>query len=149
MTDDELLALGTLCHCMDVSRIHLHRGGGWLGSRLLRGAILRLSGGRGVALGNHVFLPDGSANSIPVIAHELTHCAQYQRWGPIRYYARGIAERARELRWRLGLGPNPYAYEIDPAKPFDRYRMEQQGQIVEDCYRGSAEAASISPYRPS
>ena len=75
--------------------------------------------------------------SLPVIAHELTHCAQYQSWGPLRYYARGAAERLRELRWRLGLGPSPYAYELEPEKPFDRYRMEQQGQIVEDCFRGS------------
>jgi hypothetical protein len=99
-------------------------------------------------LGNHVFLPDGVAQSIPVIAHELTHCAQYQAWGPLRYYARGIAERAREMRWRLGLGPNPYAYELAPGKPFDQYGMEQQGQIVEDCYRGSVAAAAVSPYRP-
>ena len=41
------------------------------------------------------------------------------------------------------------ADELDPQKPFERYGMEQQGQIVEDCYRGSAEAAAISPYRPS
>lgn len=102
-----------------------------------------------MALGNHVFLPDRSAASIPVIAHELTHCAQYQSWGPLRYFARGTAERLRELRWRLGLGPSPYAYEPDPAKPFEGYRMEQQGQIVEDCFRGSTHAAAISPYRPA
>jgi hypothetical protein len=148
LTDDERRALGTLCECVDLSRISLHRGEGGLGARLLRRAVLRISGGRGVALGNHVFLPDHSAHSIPTLAHELTHCGQYQRWGPVRYYVRGIAERAREVRWRLGLGPNPYAYEADPAKPFDRYRMEQQGQIVEDCYRGSPRAAAISPYRP-
>ncbi len=118
-------------------------------ARGLRRAVLALSRGRGVALGNHVFLPDGAAASIPVLAHELTHCAQYQAWGPMRYYARGAAERLRELRWRLGLGANPYAYESDPAKPFDRYRMEQQGQIVEDCFRGRESAAAISPYRPN
>ena len=149
MTEDERRALGTLCDCVDMSRIRLHRGSGRPMRRLLRRLILAASGGRGVTLGNHVFLPEGVAQSIPVIAHELTHCAQYQTWGPLRYYARGIAERAREMRWRLGLGPNPYAYEIAPGKPFDQYGMEQQGQIVEDCYRGSAAAAAVSPYRPS
>jgi hypothetical protein len=117
--------------------------------RALRRVVLALSRGRGVTLGNHVFLPDHAARSLPIIAHELTHCAQYQAWGPLRYYARGAAERLRELRWRLGLGSSPYAYEPEPEKPFERYRMEQQGQIVEDCFRGSARAAGISPYRPS
>jgi Domain of unknown function (DUF4157) len=149
MTNEELRALGTLCHCLDISRVRLHRGEGGRLSRALRRVVLRLSRGRGIALGNHVFLPDQSARSIPVIAHELTHCAQYQAWGPLRYYARGLAERMREVSWRLGLGCSPYAYELDPQKPFERYGMEQQGQIVEDCYRGSAEAAAISPYRPS
>jgi hypothetical protein len=101
-----------------------------------------------VALGNHIFLPDRGA-SLPVLAHELTHCAQYQAWGPLRYYGRALAERAREIRWRLGLGPSPYEYGSEPPKPFERYRMEQQGQIVEDCFRGSARAAAISPYHPA
>jgi len=149
VTSDEVRALGSLCHCLDLSRVRLHRGGGGALARGLRRAVLALSGGRGVALGNHVFLPDRSAGLVPVIAHELTHCAQYQAWGPVRYYARGAAERLRELRWRLGRGPNPYAYEADPAKQFEHYRMEQQGQIVEDCFRGSARAAAISPYRPA
>jgi hypothetical protein len=149
VTRDEQRALGTLCHCVDLSRVRLHRGRGGLMHRSLRRVVLALSRGRGVALGNQVFLPDCAALSLPVIAHELTHCAQYQSWGPLRYYARGAAERLRELRWRLGLGPNPYAYDLDPAKPFERYRMEQQGQIVEDCFRGSERAATISPYRPS
>jgi hypothetical protein len=149
VTDEEFRALGMLCDCLDISRVRLHRGGGARWHRVVRRAVLLLSRGRGVALGNHVFLPDHAAASLPVIAHELAHCAQYQAWGPFRYYLRGAAERVRELRWRLGLGPSPYAYEIEPEKPFERYRMEQQGQIVEDCFRGSARAAHISPYRPS
>ena len=100
-----------------------------------------------MALGNHVFLPDRAA-SLPVLAHELTHCAQYQAWGPLRYFGCAVVERLRELRWRVGLGPSPYEYECEPWKPFESYRMEQQGQIVEDCFRGSARAARISPYRP-
>jgi hypothetical protein len=110
--------------------------------------VLSLSGGRGVALGNHIFLPARGA-SLPVLAHELTHCAQYQAWGPVRYYGRALAERVREIRWRVGLGPSPYEYRSEPPKPFERYRMEQQGQIVEDCFRGCARAAAISPYHPA
>lgn len=149
VTSDELRALGSLCHCLDLGRVRLYRGGGPLLARMARRAVLALSRGRAIALGNHVFLPGRAPVPIPVLAHELVHCAQYQSWGPLRYYSRGLAERVREICWRLGLGPNPYAYEIDPEKPFDGYRMEQQGQIVEDCFRGSARAAAISPYRPS
>lgn len=149
VTPDERQRLGTLCKCLDLGRVRLHRGGGGPGARVLRRMVLALSRGRGVTLGNHVFLPDRAAVSLAVIAHELTHCAQYQSWGPVRYYARGVAERLREVRWALGLGPSPYSYDVEPGKPFERYRMEQQGQIVEDCFRGSARAAAISPYRPS
>ncbi|MGH7628613.1 MAG: eCIS core domain-containing protein [Gemmatimonadales bacterium] len=149
MTSDELRALGSLCHCLDLGRVRLHRGGGPLLARMARQAVLAVSRGRAIALGNHVFLPSRAPVSIPVLAHELMHCAQYQSWGPLRYYSRGLAERLREMRWQLGLGSSPYAYEADPEKPFDGYRMEQQGQIIEDCFRGSQRAAAISPYRPS
>jgi hypothetical protein len=149
MTPEELERLGTLCQCLDLRRVRLHRGEGGRMARVVRRAVLSLSGGRGVTLGNHVFLPHRAAASLAVMAHELTHCAQYQSWGPVRYYARGLAERVRELRWALGLGPSPYAYDIEPGKRFEHYGMEQQGQIVEDCFRGSARAAAISPYRPS
>jgi hypothetical protein len=148
VTGDEVRALGSLCACLDVSRVRIHRGEGTARGRWLRRLVLTLSGGRGVALGNHVFLPERGA-SLPVLAHELTHCAQYQAWGPLRYYARALAERAREVRWRLGLGPSPYDYASQPPRPFESYRMEQQGQIVEDCFRGCARAAALSPYRPS
>ena len=149
VTADELEALGSLCECMDLTRVRLHRGEGRLLARTARRAVLALSRGRAVTLGNHVFLPDRAATSLPVLAHELTHCSQYQSWGPLRYYGRAVTERLRELRWRLGLGPNPYAYDLESEKPFEGYRMEQQGQIVEDCFRGSARAAKISPHRPS
>jgi len=149
VTSAESRALGSLCHCLDLSRVRLHRGEEGRLARALRRVVLALSRDRGVTLGNHVFLPDRAARSLPVIAHELTHCAQYQSWGPFRYYLRGVAERLRELRWRVGLGPSPYTYALEPDKPFARYRMEQQGQIVEDCFRGCERAAAISPYRPS
>lgn len=148
MTSDELRALGSLCACLDVSRVRVYRGSGSPRARWLRRLVLTVSGGRGVALGNHVFLPDREA-TLAVLAHELTHCAQYQAWGPVRYYTRALAERAREVRWRLGLGPSPYEYRSEPPRPFESYRMEQQGQIVEDCFRGSARAAALSPYHPS
>ncbi|HEU5169576.1 MAG TPA: DUF4157 domain-containing protein [Gemmatimonadales bacterium] len=142
----ERRALGLLCAALDLSRVRVHRGRGGRMARAARSVVLTVGCGRAVTLGNHVFLPDPVAQSIPVLAHELTHCAQYQAWGFLRYYTRGLAERVRELRHRLGLGHSPYAWE--PGLPFSEYGMEQQGQIVEDCFRGCPHAASISPYQP-
>ena len=49
--------------------------------------------------------------------HEMTHVWQAQRWG----------------RWYLPLHRHPfcrYAYAIVPDRPFARYGLEQQGEIV-------------------
>jgi hypothetical protein len=97
-----------------------------------------------VALGNHVFLPDRCEQDVAVLAHELTHCAQYQAWGPWRYFACGFAAQARELLHRLGFAESPYAYRLEEGKPFEAYGMEQQGQIVEDSLRGRAAARAIT-----
>jgi hypothetical protein len=146
VTAEERRALGSLGRAVDLERVRLHR----RAADSVRGVVLALSGNRAVALGNHVFLPDHCRSELPVLAHELTHCAQYQRWGPVIYYARGIADRARELAHSLlGLGSSPYDYQPDPARPFQRYGMEQQGQIVEDCFRGDSAAAAISPFQPA
>ena len=50
--------------------------------------MLFASRNRATALGNHVFLPDRWEQDTAVLAHELTHCGQYQAWGPLRYFAR-------------------------------------------------------------
>jgi hypothetical protein len=111
--------------------------------------VLRVSGNRAVALGNHVFLPDGYARDLPVLAHELTHCAQYQAWGARRYYVRGLLAQLQNLLHRnFGIGASPYRYGTEPGRPFSAYGMEQQGQIVEDCFRGHPAAQSLSPFQP-
>lgn len=143
VTAAEAAALRGLPLPVDLARVRLHRGGGAPAGRALRALVLRLTGGRAIALGNHVFLPDACCRSLPVLAHELTHCGQYQAWGAVRYFARGIADRLRELRHLRGLGPSPYDYAGGPPRPFAAYGMEQQGQIVEDWMRGCAEAAAL------
>ncbi|MEO8090521.1 MAG: DUF4157 domain-containing protein [Gemmatimonadales bacterium] len=81
----------------DWSRVRLYRGActgvaGWV-----RRLVLLASRNRAAALGNHVFLPDRCEGDLGVIAHELTHCAQYQAWGPGVYYARGMITQLRDL----------------------------------------------------
>jgi uncharacterized protein DUF4157 len=144
LTTEERAQLGGLAIRVDCSRVRLHRHPG-----RLRALVLRLSRGRAVALGNDVFLPDRCADDLATLAHELTHCGQFQRWGAVRYFIRGAAAQLQELLHRAGLGRSPYAYRLEDGKPFDAYGIEQQGQIVEDSFRGNAEALVVSPYRPA
>ena len=149
LNPSERQALGTLASLLDHRHIRLYRSSttGW--ARRLRGLVLRLSRNRAVALGNCVFLPDHSEEHLPVLAHELTHCAQYQAWGFWRYFGRGFTAQLRDLLYRTGHGgSSPYQYILEPGKPFSAYGMEQQGQIVEDCFRGYPDALTISPFRP-
>lgn len=143
-TAEELRRLGALSAQVDCARVRLHRE-----RSRLRSLVLWASRGRAVTLGNHVFLPDRCAGDLAVLAHELTHCGQFQRWGAPRYFVRGAVAQLRDLLFRrLGLGRSPYAYRLEVGKPFDAYGMEQQCQIVEDSFRGDAEALAVSPYRP-
>ena len=109
----------------------------------LRRLVLFCSGGRAVALGHRVFLPDDCAEDPAVLAHELHHVRQYEEWGPLAYYARGIREQAQHLLSRLGLAASPYDWRRAGIRPFEEYGMEQQGQIVEDAVRGDSLAARI------
>jgi hypothetical protein len=134
---------------VDCDRVRLYRrdAGGVAG--LTRALVLWTSRNRAIALGNHVFLPDRNEWDLPVLAHELTHCGQYQAWGAVRYYAKGAVAQFRDLLYRTAhIGVSPYRYSAEPGKPFDAYGMEQQGQIVEDCFRGYPGAREISPFRP-
>ena len=116
---------------------------------MLRRVVLGVSRNRAVALGNHVFLPDRCRDDVAGLAHELTHCGQYQAWGAVTYYARGARAQVRELLYRtLRIGTSPYRYSVEREKPFQAYGMEQQAQIVEDCFRGDPGARSLSPFQP-
>lgn len=138
-------AIGDLPLRVDWGRVRLYGSGCSRGAGLLRGAVLGLSRGRAVALGNHVFLPARCEGDLATLAHEVTHCAQYQAWGPWRYLTRGVAAQLRDLAYRLlGVGRSPYAYAATPGRPFDAYAMEQQAQIVEDALRGSTAARAIT-----
>lgn len=148
LTPAEHAALGGLPRAVDCRRVRLYRSDRGLPG-LLRRVVLIASRNRAIALGNHVFLPDRFRRDLAVIAHELTHCGQYQSWGPLRYFGRGLATQTRDFVYRTwGIGSSPYRYIIEPGKEFAEYGMEQQGQIVEDSFRGHPTAQAISPFRP-
>ncbi len=148
LTTEERRRLVSLAARVDCERVRVYRGQHGGAARALRRAVLWTSRGRAVALGNHVFLPDRCAGDIATLAHELTHCGQYQAWGAQRYFIRAAAAQLRGLLHRtLGVGQCPYAYRLEDGKPFDAYGMEQQGQIVEDSFRGDRAALAVSPFR--
>ena len=149
LTPAECAELGNLPSAVDCNRVKLYRASAGGVAGLVRSLVLQASRNRAVALGNHVFLPERCEWDLPVLAHELTHCSQYQAWGPVRYFAEGVVAQVRDLLHRtVRLGVSPYRYSAEPGKPFDAYGMEQQGQIVEDCFRGHPAAQEISPFRP-
>ena len=124
---------------VDGSRVRLYQAGCGRGAGWLRRFVLCASGGRAVTLGNHVILPDRCEGDSALLAHELTHCGQYQQWGAWQYFTRGAVVQLRALAHRLlRVGGNPYTYQPEPGKPFEAYGMEQQGQIVEDYFRALA-----------
>ena len=148
LTSTEHRQLGSLPEMVDCRRVRLYRRHGGAAG-LLRSLVLWASRNRAVALGNHIFLPDRCDGDLPVLAHELTHCGQYQAWGPVRYFANGITAQVRDLLYRkMRVGSSPYWYRCEPGKPFEAYGMEQQGQIVEDCFRGDEAGRVLSPYQP-
>jgi hypothetical protein len=140
LTSGERSRLEDLTSLVDCRRVRLYRDGGGVAG-LLRRIVLGASRNRAIALGNHVFLPDRCRWDLAVLAHELTHCGQYQAWGPFTYFLRGASAQLRELVYRTaGIGSSPYAYRLETGKPFEAYGMEQQAQMVEDRFRGLGQA---------
>ena len=133
LTTEECARLGCLAGRVDYARVRLHRPDP---GRLAPAGALAEPRPRGRA--RQPRIPSRRCDGdLAVLAHELTHCGQYQAWGPVRYYVRGAAAQARDLLHRtLGIGRSPYAYRLEPGKPFESYGMEQQGQIIEDTFRG-------------
>lgn len=148
-TPEEQAGLAVLLPELDCRLVRLYRGDetGW--RRAVRRLVLWAGGGRAVTLGNQVFLPARWARDPAVVAHELTHCGQYQAWGRWVYFARGAAAQARYLIHRTtGWCESPYRYRIQPGKPFEEYGMEEQAQMVEDWVRAPLGSPPLTPRRP-
>jgi len=119
----------------------------------LRSAVLRVSGGRAVTLGNHIFLPSGQSQDVPTLAHEMTHANDYQVLaaamgagkGSVAYAAVAGVDRVSEMT-----GGNPYALpgQLTSSRPWGSYGFEQRAQIVEDCFGGRPDRCAVSPFRP-
>ena len=136
-----------LLHCfggtIDLDRVRIYNSRSLLGR-----VIIGLTRGAAIALGYRIFIPRDI--TLPVMAHELAHVCQYQEWGALRYLARGAWN---QIVLRVLLGRDVYGWEPKEGKPFSEYGMEQQGQIVQDCFDvhspRRADAERLSPFSPT
>jgi hypothetical protein len=144
LSEEERRKLGTTCEKVDCDKVDVHRGNDGRIRNAVRKAMMFFSGGRSVTLGNHVYLGDDDAQSIPVLSHEVTHVGQYQQWGVLKYYGLGIGARISE---RLGGDPYSLPNPLPLGVPFINYGMEQQAQIVQNCF-ASLIGCYVSPYQP-
>jgi hypothetical protein len=135
-------ALRCFAASIDLGRVRIHSPGS-LAARII-GA---LSGGATVALGYHIFAQEELR--LPTLAHELMHVSQFEQWGAFRYLARGAWN---QIMLRTVLRRDVYRYRPEPGKTFEDYGMEQQGQIVQDCFDPRsprrAEAMRLSRFTP-
>jgi RHS repeat-associated protein len=128
LTLAEQKQLGDLCKRADCTKIQVHRGYDSRVTNGTRSSILKMSGRRSFTSGNDIWLANGA--DFAELGHEVTHSMQFQKWGSSEYLRQGFNERMFELE-----GGNPYGYRLN-GRPFEKYGMEQQAQIVEDCFRG-------------
>jgi RHS repeat-associated protein len=146
LTPEERAALGTMCSSgvdCGAARIGTHP-----------------IAGNATTLGNVMYMPsdewgirDAAGNvdrsRLVLLAHEMTHVAQYQSLGDLYYYVQTGFE---QLVYARGYGIDVYdwkdSYSWNPGRPFGGYGREQQASIVGDCYAGNATACTISPYHP-
>lgn len=138
-----------MCERIDCDKVEVHRGNDGKIRNAVRDLVLKISDGRAVTLGNHIYLPDGTT-STATLAHELTHTGQFQRDRAPGYYVDAAFERLDEGLNRLRLGPSPYEIP-NPLRAnysFSLYGMEQQAVIVQQCFLGRPDACGVSPYGP-
>ena len=129
--------LGERCAQADCKQMEVYRGDDIKAMNALRSAVLTLSHGRSVTLGRRIFIADAARGDFAVLAHETQHVVQYEKWGASEYLRIGLNERGFELT-----GGNPYAHEFS-GRRLSADGMQQQGQIVEDCFRGKTGACWV------
>jgi hypothetical protein len=142
LASSERVLLHGFSDTLDLGRVRIYHSRSLLGRM-----IIGLSRGAAITLGYRIVVP--REVSLPVMAHELAHVSQYQEWGAWRYLARGAWH---QVVLRGLLGRDVYRWEAEPGKVFADYDMEQQAQIVQDCFDlrspRRADALRLSPFAP-
>lgn len=120
--DEATLARGMFGGAIDYDRVRVHNRSWW--PLQPRGVTMAPDGDLWFHPRGGLFCADFCAQSLPLQAHfihEMTHVWQAQRSG----------------RWWLPLMRHPfcrYDYTIVPGRPFARYGIEQQAEIVKHAF---------------
>jgi RHS repeat-associated protein len=150
LNDAERQALGNLCKrrpdiCAK-ARIYTSSDPNLSLLASLVGAMTRATN-RPFTPGTVIFIPESREGDVALLAHELTHVGQFLDWGATAFVAAGIRSMTRDF---LGM----QVYEIPGVDPlvslrFGQWGMEQQGSIVQNCFRRPFTiSCTVSPYRP-
>lgn len=123
LTDDEIaLAAAMFGDAIDYAKVRIHRRRWFpLQSRLVT-----------MAPDGHLWFPPGSPHWCPDFA-----CASLALQGLFLHEMTHVYHVTRGGRWWLILMRHPfcrYAYRITPGKPFHRYGIEQQAEIVRHAF---------------
>lgn len=123
LTDAEAaLARSMFGDAIDPGRVRIHQARWWRFQP--RAALMAPDGDIWCHPQGHLYRPCYASASLRMQAlfvHEMTHVWQAQRGG----------------RWYLPLMRHPfcrYVYTLKPGKPFARYGIEQQAEIVADAF---------------
>jgi hypothetical protein len=144
-------------------KIRVVEGAGWTNALARLGALLQgeppLRGDNGVGLGNRVYFPRtlgtnpedlraGRFEDMAWLIHELTHCWQFQKFGP-RYVLEA-------LHAQLTLGRRAYDFggeeglkkALEEGRRLADFNREQQGDIARGYYRQLKRGLEVSAWEP-
>jgi hypothetical protein len=151
MTDAEKKEMSDFCNSDNVNcdKVQIHEGkDGWF-QNLVRTVGTFISRGRTFTLGNHIYVGDQNMHNGTVrdytLAHELTHVFQLHALGAEEYWDKMLRIHSNDI---FGDSNAPYQLPSVPGGMFFHYGLEQQGQIVEDCFGPKVAWCTVSPFRP-
>lgn len=156
LTAGERLRMGNYCDQVDCDKVNVYDGSGSDAENAERRKWLGRSGGVSITIGNNVYLSDDAIHDFGTLSHELGHVYQFQvdyKSSMPRYLAIGIANQTSNWVFKKTqgvIGRNEYNVgTLLSNKPFSKYRMEQQAEIVRLCVTGVVPwACSTSPIHP-
>ena len=131
------LAASVFGDAIDYARVRLHRRRWW--PLHPRGVVMAPDGDIWFHPEGDLWRDDFASAELGLqglFIHEMTHVWQAQRGG----------------RWFLPLARHPfcrYAVALIPGRPFGRYGLEQQAEIVRLAWFGSGAHRELLPFRPA
>lgn len=150
LTAEERQKLGDECDSghVDCDKVQVHTGNDDKSQNADREMWLKTCNGcSAITIGNDIYVRGGNVEQSgdvnkDLLAHEVTHVGQFQRWGWIRYTAQGLATQFFDNV----LHEDQYSVPLPMKRAWSNYGMEQQATIVEQCSAGNPVYCAKSPY---